>query len=103
MHEYNHTITGNETASFLAGKVIKSVKNETSGVVWNYTTITKVRKYKIAGGTVTTFKPNFLGLIVFSIAVGIVLGQMGENASTFIEFAATLNEVIMKLVILVMW
>eukprot|EP00112_Aurelia_sp_Birch-Aquarium-sp1_P016534 Seg3760.1 transcript_id=Seg3760.1/GoldUCD/mRNA.D3Y31 product="Excitatory amino acid transporter 2" protein_id=Seg3760.1/GoldUCD/D3Y31 len=103
MREYNHTITGNETASFLAGKVIKSAKNETSGVVWNYTTIQDVRKYKIAGDTVTTFKPNFLGLIVFSIAVGIVLGQMGESASTFIEFAATLNEVIMKLVILVMW
>ena len=55
----------------------------------------------MAGKRDTSFKPNFLGIIVFSIAVGLILGKMGSNA--MVEFTTTLNEVVMKLVILVMW
>ncbi len=83
--------------------MIKSVKNETTGETWNYTTVKKYRTYKKPGSTKSTFKANFLGLIVFSIAIGIVVGGLGSEAATFIQFITTLNEVVMKLVILVMW
>ena len=103
IREYNLTIHGNETEHFLRGIEIKSARDNKTGALWNYTTIREYRTYKIAGNTVTTFKPNFLGIIVFSISVGIILGKMGEKAKTFIEFTTTLNEIVMKLVILVMW
>ena len=82
---------------------MKSVWDNETGALRNYTTIREYRTYKMAGSTVTTFKPNFLGIIVFSISLGIILGKMGEKAKTFVEFTSTLNEVVMKLVILVMW
>ena len=68
-----------------------------------YVLVEKYRSYKIASGTKETTKANYLGLIVFSIAVGIVLGKMGEKAKTFIDFIDILNQVVMTLVHLVMW
>eukprot|EP00795_Rhopilema_esculentum_P007649 gene7649-13470_t len=103
IREYNQTITGNETAEFLASVEIKRAENATTGEVWNYTTVREYRSYKAVGGQETSFKPNFLGLIVFSISIGIVLGTMGEKAKPFVDFVAILNEVVMKLVLLVMW
>ncbi len=98
------TLTGNESALFLSDKVVKTEKNETTGaIIRNYTTIKTYRTYKQPKGTKTTYKANFLGLIVFSISVGIVVGGLGSEASAFIDFITTLNEVVMKLVILVMW
>jgi len=101
IREYNQTLIGNETD--LRGIEVKSVWDNETGALRNYTTIREYRTYKMAGNTVTTFKPNFLGIIVFSISIGIVLGKMGEKAKTFVEFTSILNEVVMKLVILVMW
>lgn len=101
IREYNQTLTGNETD--LRGIEVKSVWDNETGALRNYTTIREYRTYKMAGNTVTTFKPNFLGIIVFSISIGIILGKMGEKAKTFVEFTSILNEVVMKLVILVMW
>ncbi|CAJ0585593.1 unnamed protein product, partial [Mesorhabditis spiculigera] len=46
---------------------------------------------------------NVLGVIVFCIAVGIVLSQMGEEANVMIQFFVILDKVIMKLVMAVMW
>jgi len=101
IREYNQTLIGNETD--LRGIEVKSVWDNETGALRNYTTIREYRTYKMAGNTVTTFKPNFLGIIVFSISIGIILGKMGEKAKTFVEFTSILNEVVMKLVILVMW
>lgn len=44
-----------------------------------------------------------LGLVVFSIVFGIVLGRMGEKGLPLKAFFETLNEVVMKMVTLVMW
>ena len=46
---------------------------------------------------------NVLGLVVFSIVFGIVLGRIGERGMPLKAFFESLNEVIMKMVSLVMW
>ncbi|XP_071751188.2 excitatory amino acid transporter 2-like isoform X1 [Centroberyx gerrardi] len=46
---------------------------------------------------------NVLGLIGFFIAFGICMGKMGEKAKLMIEFFNILNEIVMKLVIMIMW
>ena len=46
---------------------------------------------------------NVLGLVVFSIVFGIVLGRTGERGMPLKAFFEALNEVIMKMVALVMW
>lgn len=74
----------------------------------NYTTITKViypasdtipngQRIANEGGM------NVLGLVMFSIVFGIVLGRIGEKGLPLKAFFETLNEVVMKMVALVMW
>lgn len=43
------------------------------------------------------------GLIGFFIAFGIAMGKMGEQAKLMVEFFNILNEIVMKLVIMIMW
>ncbi|XP_070563602.1 excitatory amino acid transporter 3-like [Ptychodera flava] len=46
---------------------------------------------------------NILGLVVFSIALGIVLGAMGEDGEPLAKFFTCLNEATMRLVMIIMW
>ncbi|XP_078404966.1 excitatory amino acid transporter 2-like [Cetorhinus maximus] len=46
---------------------------------------------------------NVLGLIGFFIAFGIAMGKMGEKAKLMVDFFSILNEIVMKLVIMIMW
>ncbi|XP_035226297.1 excitatory amino acid transporter 2-like [Stegodyphus dumicola] len=46
---------------------------------------------------------NVLGLIVFCIAFGIIAGQLGEFGAPMVHFFVILNDIIMKIVILIMW
>ena len=46
---------------------------------------------------------NILGIIVFSIAFAIVLSRTGTEGRKIVGVISTLNEVIMKLVTMVMW
>lgn len=46
---------------------------------------------------------NVLGIVVFSIVFGIVLGRTDERGMPLKAFFEALNEVIMKMVALVMW
>ncbi|XP_039599916.1 excitatory amino acid transporter 2b [Polypterus senegalus] len=46
---------------------------------------------------------NVLGLIGFFIAFGIAMGKMGEQARLMLEFFNILNEIVMKLVTMIMW
>ena len=43
------------------------------------------------------------GLVIFCIAFGIVIGQMGDKAKVMLDFFQVLNEIIMKLVGFIMW
>lgn len=57
----------------------------------------------------TVIKPKFvdhtnvLGLVTFSIAFGMIMGQMGEKALLMVQFFSILNEVVMRLVQVIMW
>uniref|UniRef100_S4R907 Amino acid transporter n=1 Tax=Petromyzon marinus TaxID=7757 RepID=S4R907_PETMA len=42
-------------------------------------------------------------LIGFFIAFGIIMGKMGDQAKLMVEFFSILNEIIMRLVIMIMW
>eukprot|EP00062_Callorhinchus_milii_P023416 gi/632982234/ref/XP_007908026.1/ PREDICTED: excitatory amino acid transporter 2-like [Callorhinchus milii] len=46
---------------------------------------------------------NVLGLIGFFIAFGVCMGRLGERAQVMSDFFNILNEIIMKLVSLIMW
>ncbi|XP_069479463.1 excitatory amino acid transporter 2 [Ambystoma mexicanum] len=46
---------------------------------------------------------NVLGLIGFFIAFGISMGKMGEQARLMVDFFNILNEIVMKLVTMIMW
>uniref|UniRef100_A0A8C9VRR8 Amino acid transporter n=1 Tax=Scleropages formosus TaxID=113540 RepID=A0A8C9VRR8_SCLFO len=46
---------------------------------------------------------NVLGLIGFFIAFGICMGKMGEKAKLMLEFFNILNEIVMRLVTMIMW
>lgn len=43
------------------------------------------------------------GIIVFCIAFGILIGQMGEKARVMCTFFTELNEIIMRIVNIIMW
>ena len=46
---------------------------------------------------------HLAGIIVFCIAFGVIIGKMGEKAQVMIDFFQCLNEVVMKLVWIIMW
>ena len=46
---------------------------------------------------------NILGIIVFTIAFGVTLGQLGPEGRKIVHAIGVLNNAIMKLVTLVMW
>ena len=57
----------------------------------------------VPAGFKTAEGMNILGLVVFSIVFGAVLGQLGDRGIPLRAFFETLNEVIMKMVTLVLW
>lgn len=62
------------------------------------TNITKVKfNTRFVAGT------NYLGLITFCCAFGITIGMMGKNGEPMLKFFLILNEIVMKLITLVMW
>lgn len=46
---------------------------------------------------------NALGLVVFSICFGLIIGGMREKGQPLKDFFDCLNEVIMRLVAIIMW
>ena len=46
---------------------------------------------------------NVLGLVVFSVALGIIISRLGETGKPLYAFFFGLAEAMMKLVILVIW
>lgn len=45
----------------------------------------------------------FIGIIGFFVAFGICMGKMGEKAKMMLEFFNVLNEIVMRLVGMIMW
>ncbi|KAJ7390284.1 Excitatory amino acid transporter 2 [Desmophyllum pertusum] len=71
--------------------------------------ITTIRKEIHAGsdtvpaGMMSSGGMNILGLTVFSIVLGIVLGRLREKGRPLVEFFSALNEAIMRIVVIMMW
>lgn len=56
-----------------------------------------------AGLEIAARNMNVLGLVVFSIVFGIVLGRVKERGEPVKKFFESLNEIIMEMIALVMW
>ena len=82
-------------------KLMTVIVNATTGLNRTYYTIYKT--IKMSGETSYGSGANILGLVVFSIAVGLVAGRMGTKAKAFVDFINVLNDVVMVLVVVVMW
>lgn len=46
---------------------------------------------------------NVLGLIVFCLVFGIVIGKMGERGQILVDFFNALSDATMKIVQIIMW
>ncbi|GIY23699.1 hypothetical protein CDAR_529811 [Caerostris darwini] len=78
-------------------KIIK-VSNDTEfGTMINETQYITKRIVTYKDGT------NVLGLIVFCIAFGIFAGNMGPDGRIMVHFFVVLNEIVMRIVYLIMW
>nr|O57321.1 RecName: Full=Excitatory amino acid transporter 1; AltName: Full=SEAAT1; AltName: Full=Sodium-dependent glutamate/aspartate transporter; Short=GLAST [Ambystoma tigrinum]AAB88286.1 glutamate transporter 1 [Ambystoma tigrinum] len=87
------TMPANETA------VMTSVLNNVSEAM---ETLTKMREEMIpVPGAVNGV--NALGLVVFSMCFGLVIGNMKEQGKALKDFFDSLNEAIMRLVAVIMW
>ncbi|KAM6471791.1 excitatory amino acid transporter 1 [Liasis olivaceus] len=88
------TASGSNETSVLAGII-----NNVTGAVGN---LTQMKKEVIpVPGSVNGV--NALGLVVFSISFGLVIGNMKEQGRALRDFFDSLNEAIMRLVALIMW
>ena len=57
----------------------------------------------VPSGTAISPGMNVLGLVVFSIVFGVVLGRMGDKGAPMKGFFNNLNDIIMVMVNLAMW
>uniref|UniRef100_A0A3B3Y7D9 Amino acid transporter n=1 Tax=Poecilia mexicana TaxID=48701 RepID=A0A3B3Y7D9_9TELE len=68
--------------------------------LFHHHAINITREYKIVGAYSDGI--NVLGLIVFCVAFGLVIGKMGDKGRILLEFFDALNEATMKLVQIIM-
>ncbi|EDV22168.1 uncharacterized protein TRIADDRAFT_50710 [Trichoplax adhaerens] len=76
-----------------------SINSDSSNITKNIT----VAKFEHVGEEHFVDGMNVLGLVVFSIAFGITMSNIGEGGEPIKRFFLSLNEVVMKLVGIVMW
>lgn len=55
------------------------------------------------GGTVKKTGTNVMGLIVFSIALGIIIRKLGEDGQPLLNFFKSLFKAVMMLITAIMW
>ncbi|XP_014650938.1 PREDICTED: excitatory amino acid transporter 3 isoform X2 [Ceratotherium simum simum] len=61
----------------------------------------KTKEYEIVGSY--SDSTNILGLIVFCLVFGLVIGKMGEKGQILVDFFNALNDATMKIVHIIMW
>ena len=64
--------------------------------------ITNDKDYTFSG-TIEKDGTNFMGLIVFSILLGVVLRKLGEDGRPLLDFCRSWMHVVMMLVSWIMW
>lgn len=91
--------SGHELDTLIKNKDIFTKETENGKIYYRK----ECEAYKIGDGLETKSKANFLGVIVFAIAVGIVAGRMRKKAAVFVQFLSIFNDIITKLIIVAMW
>ncbi|XP_065070065.1 excitatory amino acid transporter 1-like isoform X2 [Rhopilema esculentum] len=97
---------GNRNSSRAAGRTILTEIINSSYTKEYYV---DTKRTRVSGSVGVSSGTNVLGLVVFSLAVGVVVGRMKgkkesrTHATTFINFVIALNDIVMYLVTLVMW
>ncbi|XP_069620286.1 excitatory amino acid transporter 3 [Ranitomeya imitator] len=76
-------------------------KNDTFNLFATEEPKNKTKEYKIVG--LYTDGVNVLGLIVFCIVFGVVIGKMGEKGQVLVDFFNALNDATMQIVQIIMW
>ncbi|XP_069737268.1 LOW QUALITY PROTEIN: excitatory amino acid transporter 3-like [Phaenicophaeus curvirostris] len=61
----------------------------------------KTEEYKLVGTYSSGI--NVLGLVVFCIVFGVVIGKMGEKEQVLVDFSNVLNEATLKIVQIIIW
>ncbi|XP_068783198.1 excitatory amino acid transporter 3 [Struthio camelus] len=61
----------------------------------------KTQEYKVVG--MYSDGINVMGLIIFCLVFGIVIGKMGEKGQVLVDFFNALNEATMRIVQIIMW
>ncbi|XP_069736392.1 excitatory amino acid transporter 3 [Phaenicophaeus curvirostris] len=84
----------------IEAKTVMDNKNSTS-TGGPAATQNKTEEYKLVGTYSSGI--NVLGLIVFCIVFGAVIGKMGEKGQVLVDFFNALNEATMKIVQIIMW
>lgn len=69
----------------------------------NVTIVKEWRVVKMPAKSSDKGSTNVLGLVVFSIVVGLLLGKMGKKARVFVDWMIVLNDIVMQMVGWVMW
>ncbi|XP_066934070.1 excitatory amino acid transporter 3-like [Clytia hemisphaerica] len=96
--EVNQTALQNQTNSEWKYLTYQSVLNGT-----NVTMVKEWREVKMPDKPSDKGSTNVLGLVVFSIVVGLMLGKMGKKGRVFVDWMIVLNDIVMELVGWVMW
>ena len=92
-------LTVNETIKLRQMYELKTIISNDTNITYYETW----RNVKVAGAAEYSDSTNILGVVVFSVAVGIILGKMEDKAEYFVRWMNALNEVVMQLVTVVMW
>ncbi|KAL7846526.1 hypothetical protein SRHO_G00215060 [Serrasalmus rhombeus] len=86
------------------GKRVINVKVIVNESIFNLTNATQeISREEIIPISGTTSGVNALGLVVFSMCFGLIIGNMKEEGQALREFFDSLNEAIMRLVAIIMW
>lgn len=98
--EYNETV---DVRSIPANSSMKIFSNGTHNFTTNRRQIAPGSDLVPDGLEIASRNMNVLGLVVFSIVFGIVLGRVKERGLPVKQFFESLNEIIMEMIGLVMW
>uniref|UniRef100_A0AAR2L9S2 Amino acid transporter n=1 Tax=Pygocentrus nattereri TaxID=42514 RepID=A0AAR2L9S2_PYGNA len=86
------------------GKRVINVKVIVNESIFNLTNATQeISREEIIPISGTTSGVNALGLVVFSMCFGLIIGNMKEEGQALRDFFDSLNEAIMRLVAIIMW
>uniref|UniRef100_A0A8C8STU8 Amino acid transporter n=1 Tax=Pelusios castaneus TaxID=367368 RepID=A0A8C8STU8_9SAUR len=81
--------------------LVQACFQQVSNILLVFTLQNKTKEYKIVG--MYSDGVNVLGLIVFCLIFGIVIGEMGEKCQVLVDFFNALNDATMKMVQIIMW